>query len=200
MCAELVQSMLQALAKHEHTNYHFPFAGDESWMVYAYDHRTRWVASWDDVDEIERPSHFHQKTMFTVFLNGTWEYKITIPPDGQKVNSAYFIESVLRPLAEICYPQGRGPRERRVMLHFDNAPGHGTERVRENLASFGFRRMAHPPYSQDLASRDFVFGAMKQAFAGQHFATIDDLLMSVDAFLRGLSSDFLQTVFQEWIR
>jgi hypothetical protein len=28
---ELVQSMLQALAKHEHTNYHFPFTSDESW-------------------------------------------------------------------------------------------------------------------------------------------------------------------------
>jgi hypothetical protein len=61
--------------------------------------------------------------------------------------------------------------------------------------------MAHQPYSQDLAPCDFsLFGAMKQAFAEQHFATIDDLLMSVDAFLRGLSADFLQIVFQEWIR
>jgi hypothetical protein len=88
MCAELAQSMLQALVKHEHTNYHFVFTGDESWMFYAYDHRTRWVASWDDVDEIERPSHFHQKTMFTIFFNGTGEYKIAILPEGQKVNSA----------------------------------------------------------------------------------------------------------------
>jgi hypothetical protein len=100
--------MLQAPAKHKHTNYHFPFTGDESWTFYAYDHRTRWGASWDDVDEIERPSHLHQKTMFTVFFNGTGEYKILIPPDGQKVNSEYFIESVLHPLAEICHPQGRG--------------------------------------------------------------------------------------------
>jgi hypothetical protein len=30
MRAELASSMLQALAKHEHTNYHFPFTGDES--------------------------------------------------------------------------------------------------------------------------------------------------------------------------
>jgi predicted transcriptional regulator len=41
MRAELAQSMLQALAKHEHTNHHVPFTGDESWMFYAYDHRTR---------------------------------------------------------------------------------------------------------------------------------------------------------------
>jgi hypothetical protein len=61
--------------------------------------------------------------------------------------------------------------------------------------------MAHPPYSLDLAPYDFFLsGAMKQAFAWQHFATIDDLLMSVEAFLTRLSAEFLQTVFQEWTR
>jgi hypothetical protein len=74
--------------------------------------------------------------MITVFFNGTGEYKIAILPEGQKVNSAYSIESVLRPLAEIYHPDSRGTRKRRVMLHFDNAPVHGTEAVRENLASF----------------------------------------------------------------
>jgi hypothetical protein len=66
--------------------------------------------------------------MFTIFFNGTGEYTITILPQGQKVNSMYFIESVLHPLTEICYPQGRGTHERRVMLHFDNAPVPNTER------------------------------------------------------------------------
>jgi hypothetical protein len=105
-------------------------------MFYAYDHRMRWAASWDDIDEIERSSHFHQKTMFTVFFNGTGECKIATLPGGQKMNSAYFIESVLRPLAEICYPQVRGTRERRIMLHFGNAPVHNTNGVRTNLAGF----------------------------------------------------------------
>jgi hypothetical protein len=83
------------------------------------------------------------------------------------------------------------------MLPFDIAPVYNNEGVRENLASFGFRRIAHPPYSPDLARCDFfLFAAMKQAVAGQHFATIDDLLMSVQAFLRGLSAHFLQTVFR----
>jgi hypothetical protein len=139
--------------------------------------------------------------MFMVFISGTGEYKIAILPEGPKVNSAYFMESVLHPLAEICCPQGRGTRERRVMLHFDNGPAHNTEWVRENLASFGFRRMAHSPYSPDSAPCDFpLFSAVKQAFAVQHFTTIDNLLMSVEAFLRGLSADLLRIAFQEWIR
>jgi hypothetical protein len=40
---------------------------------------------------------------------------------------------------------------------------------------------------------------MKQALVEQRCAAIDDLLMSVEAFRRGISADFLQTVFQEWI-
>jgi hypothetical protein len=42
------------------------FTGDESWMFYAYDHRTMWVVSWDDVVKSERPSHFQEKTIFTI--------------------------------------------------------------------------------------------------------------------------------------
>jgi hypothetical protein len=53
------------------------------------------------------------------------------------------------------------------MLHFAIAPAHIYEGVRESLASFGFRRMAHPPCYLDLAPCDFfLFGAMKRAFAG----------------------------------
>jgi hypothetical protein len=70
---ELAQTMVEALAKHEHMNYRFLFTGDKSWMFDVDGHRTRWVASRDDMDEIERLSHFHQKTMFTIFFNGTGE-------------------------------------------------------------------------------------------------------------------------------
>jgi transposase len=82
------------------------------------------------------------------------------------------------------------------MLHFHNALVHHTEVVREDLASFGFSSMTYAPYSPDLTPCDFFFGAMKRVFAGQHFATIDNLLMSVEAFPRALPADFLQTAFQ----
>jgi hypothetical protein len=77
---EFAQGMLQELAKHEHTKFYFLFTRDEWRIFYAYDHRTMWVASWDDVDEIERRSHVQQKTMFTLFVNGTDDYKIVILP------------------------------------------------------------------------------------------------------------------------
>jgi hypothetical protein len=63
------------------------------------------------------------------------------------MNSTYLIECVLHHLTEVCYPQGRGTQERRVMLHFDNAPVRNTEGAPESLANCGFRRTEHSPYS-----------------------------------------------------
>jgi hypothetical protein len=110
---ELAERMLQALTKHERSHFSFFFTGDESWMFYAYNHRTVWVPSWDDGEEIERPSHFQQKTPLTVFFNGTHEYKIAILPAGQKMNSKYFMQCVLGPLTEVCCPKGQ-------KSHFDH--------------------------------------------------------------------------------
>jgi hypothetical protein len=84
------------------------------------------------------------------------------------------------------------------MLHFDNTPVPNTEGVQKSLAKFEFRKMEHPPYRPDLAPCDFrLFGAMKQAFGGQYFDTINKLFMGVEAFLGELFPDFLQIVFQE---
>jgi hypothetical protein len=67
VCAELAQGVQQALAKHEDTNFTFLFRDDESWVFSAYDYRPVRAASWDDVDGIEGPSHFQQKTMIAFF-------------------------------------------------------------------------------------------------------------------------------------
>jgi hypothetical protein len=99
------------------------------------------MPSWDDADEIERPSHFQQKTMLTVFSNGTGEHKIAILPVGQKMNSRYFMECVLGLLTEVCYPEGRESHKRRVMLQFDNTPIHPTEEVQGHLTDLRFTRM-----------------------------------------------------------
>jgi hypothetical protein len=196
---ELGECMLQALAKRKRNHFHFLLTGDESCIFYAYDHRTMWVSFWDDVDEIERSSHFQQKTMLTIFFDRTREYKIVILPAGQKVHRTYFMECVLGPLTEVCYSQGRKSHIRRVTLHFDNAPIHNTEEVQGHLTNLGFTRMEHPFDSPDLAPCDFFrFGTMKENFSGQHFECVEELVLAVKAFLRGLSADFLQTVFLEW--
>jgi hypothetical protein len=50
---KLAQHMIQVLVKYKRSHFHFLFTGDESWMFSACNHRTMWLASWDDVDEIK---------------------------------------------------------------------------------------------------------------------------------------------------
>jgi hypothetical protein len=113
------------------SNLRFLFTGDESWLFSAYDHETMWAASWDDVNEIERISHFHEKTMFVIFFNGIGNHTSVILPQGQRMNSTFFIECVVRHLGEFCSPEGRTPHQKRVVVHVDNAPIHNTEAVQE---------------------------------------------------------------------
>jgi AraC-like DNA-binding protein len=184
---ELAQRMLQALAKHNRSHFHFLFTADESWIFYTYNSRTIWVESWDDAHRF--------------FFNGTGDDKMAILPPGQKMNGTYFMEYVLGPLTEVCYPESTKSHERRVMVHFGNAPIHNTGGVQEQLTNLGFTRMEHPPDSPDLAPCDFyLFGAMKENFSGQRFERVDELFFAVEAFLGGLSAHFLRTVFLEWER
>jgi hypothetical protein len=77
-----------------------------------------------------------------------------------------------------------------------------TPRVFETIwQTVGFTRMEHPPYSPDPAPCDsFLFGAMKRNSSGQHFESVEGTLLALEAFLGGLSADFLQTVLLEWER
>jgi hypothetical protein len=108
------------------------------------------------------------------------------------------MECVLGPLTEVCYSEGRKSHERRVMVHFGNAPIHNTEEVQNYLTNLGFKRMEHPPSSPDLAPCDFyLFGAMKENFSGQRFESVDELFFPFEAFLKGPPADFLRMGFLE---
>jgi hypothetical protein len=106
-----------------------------------------------------------------IFFNGTGDHTSVILPQGQQMNGTFFIKCVIRPLVGFCYPEGRKPHQKRVVVHFDNALIHNTEAVQECLADCGFKRMNHPAYSPDLAPCDFfLFGAMKENFFRMGFA------------------------------
>jgi hypothetical protein len=61
--------------------------------------------------------------------------------------------------------------------------------------------LEHPPYSLDLAPRDFfLFGAMKGNLWRQRFDSLDGLFDAGESLLGGFCADVLQTVFQERIR
>jgi histone-lysine N-methyltransferase SETMAR len=198
--AQLAGSMLIALEKHRASGFHFMFTGDESWLFYHYERECVWAASWEDIGEIERPSHHQKKTMMTVFFNGSGAFSINLLPQGQKMNSNYFAENIIRPLSALCYPNGRQAHERRVSLHFDNAPIHNTKVVDDAIGSLGLKKLEHPPYSPDLAPCDFfLFGHVKGRLNGCSFATPDEIFAAVQEVINEIPPDVFARVFEEWL-
>jgi hypothetical protein len=97
-----------------------------------------------------------------MFFNGIGQFLIDILPEDMKIDTGYFADNIIDEMARLCCPQGRRSRERRIMLHFDNAPIHGTGAVRDRMAAAELERMKHPPYILDMAPCDiFLFGYAK---------------------------------------
>jgi hypothetical protein len=120
-------------------------------MFYECHRETTWEALWEDVDELERPTHYHRKTMATAFFNGTGEYFLNISPRNWSPDTKNFAEGIVGGLEDICHPKGRNPHERRITLHMENAPIHNTRTVMRQLEQSGFKRTEDPADSPDLA-------------------------------------------------
>jgi hypothetical protein len=124
--AQYAEAMLDILAGHKSARFHFLYTGDESWLLYSDHERTRSVAWSDNAPIVERPSHSHMQTMFSVFFNGTGQFLIDILPECMEMDTDYFAENIINQMVRLSYIQGRRSRERRVMLHFDNARIHSS--------------------------------------------------------------------------
>jgi hypothetical protein len=126
-------------------------------MFYEYHLETVWAASWKEVDKLERPTHYHRKTMITVFFNGTGEYFLNILPRSRSVNTSHFAEEIVRRLLDICHPEVRNPHERKITHHFDNTCIRNVRTVMGQLEQSGFTRMEHPVHCSNLARITFSF-------------------------------------------
>jgi hypothetical protein len=92
---EMTGSILQMLESHTGSNFHFLWTGDESGLFYEDHHETIWAASWKGVDELERPTHYHKKTMITVFCIGVGEYFLNILPRSGSKSTNSLLERLL---------------------------------------------------------------------------------------------------------
>jgi hypothetical protein len=76
-------------------------------MLYTYKQRWFWIAPWEELCEVERPTHHEKKRMISVFFNGTGQYFTDWLPEGRTMDSPYYVDQVLMPIADSCHPRGR---------------------------------------------------------------------------------------------
>jgi hypothetical protein len=78
-----------------------------------------------------------------------------------------------------------------VLLQHDNAwPRTALSKV-ATIQDLSFKRLPHPPYSPDLAPRDFhVFGPLKEATGGKSFRSDEEVQQMVHEWLHSQLKDF----------
>jgi hypothetical protein len=196
---QVAKNMLEILATHAASNFHFLFTGDEPWLLYADHVRTMRTLCLENADQVQKASHITKKTMATVFFNGTGLHMIDILPQNQKMDAEYFSEYIIPSLVSICYPTGRSCRQRKCAVHCDNAPIHNSKVVTDKLDEQNLKRMPHPAYSPDLSSCDFfLFGYLKDKLIDRQYTTPEELFSEVTTIISEIPSDLISRVFATW--
>jgi transposase len=95
-----------------------------------------------------------EKRMPIVFwgIHGITHY-CRLPKDST-LNSSFFCEEVLSPLAQKMQPN---PKKHKLLtlVHMDNARVHTASPTQEKLDVSRFKRTPQPPYGPDIAPSDF---------------------------------------------
>ncbi|KAL4091078.1 hypothetical protein QTP88_025819 [Uroleucon formosanum] len=122
-----------------------------------------------------------------------WEFV----PNGQTVNSSFYIE-VLKRLRDSIRRKRQRKWENGWFLHHDNAPCHSSFAVRQFLTDKKISTIPQPPYSPDIAPCDFwLFPNLKIGLKGERFATIEDIKVNATANLRAIPIEGYQRCFQQ---
>jgi hypothetical protein len=70
-------------------------------------YETMRAASWEEVDKLEWPTHFHRKTMIAAFFNGRWEYFLNILPRSRSMDTKSSAEEIVGGLEMAVIPKAK---------------------------------------------------------------------------------------------
>ncbi|UYV60870.1 hypothetical protein LAZ67_1002645 [Cordylochernes scorpioides] len=145
--------------------------GDESWM-FEYDPESkRQSCAWHTKSSLRpkkaRMSKSRIKTMIIVFFDIRGIVHCEFVPQGQTVNSAFYLEVLRRLKRRIA--SVRTDIKDTVKLHHDNATSHTAFIITNFLAQSNTPVIPHPPYSPDLDPCDFfMFPRLKREMKRKH--------------------------------
>jgi hypothetical protein len=138
--------------------------------------------------------------MLTVFWGIDGFHVVNLTTEQHNYNTQCFISHILEPLLLALFPDGRKPHSRRLSLQLDNCRVHCSKVSERFFAGNSIIRVAHSPYSLDLAPSNFwLFGHMKAASKGQQFPGSEDLLTGIQEFLSQVQRSELEFVVHHWV-
>ena len=151
-----------------------------------------WKHPWSPPPKKFKVTQSAVKIMATVF----WDYRgvllVDFNPKGHTINAQMYSETLKR--LKLAIKRKRPDRNvGDVILLHDNARPHVARVVSDQIASWGWQVLKHPPYSPDLAPSDYhLFGPLKRGLAGQHFGNDNEVKEAVRQWLRCQPDSFFR--------
>jgi len=179
--------------------------GDETW-IYEYDPETKkqsmeWKKKGEPRSKKARMSKSKIKAMLILFFDSRGIVLQEWVPQGQTVNSAYYLEVMKRLRDRVRKKRPDLWQNQSWVLHHDNAPSHTAIIVKQFLARTSTTVIEHPPYSPDLAPCDFyLFPKIKEKLKGHHFQTLETIKESTAQALSEVTSEQFDECFEGWKR
>lgn len=176
--------------------------GDESW-IYAYDPETKqqstvWVFQDEPSPTKVVRSRSTSKQMVACFF-GISGHVATVPlVEKRTVNSEWY--------TTICLPKVFGEirktnRNRRIILHHDNASSHTSRQTSDFLSTQNIELMGHPAYSPDLAPNDFyLFPTVKDKLRGQRFSTPEEAVEAFKMHVLEIPTSEWHKCYENWFK
>ena len=191
--------LFQVLEKSKHNGYRDIITGDQSWFIYNYSPTGAWVLQ-DDEAPVYSNDHICIEKMMITVIWGVWGvYIVDELPEGEHLNSSYFVEHILIPLEaqkDQIWPQ-RG--KHKIWLHLDNCKVHNSKYTQLEIEKSVFKRAPHPPYSPDIAPSDFfLFGYVKDKLEGQSFTEREALYEAISNIIQEIPFEMKRKVFDHW--
>lgn len=139
-----------------------------------------------------------KKVMLVAFFDSEGMLYHHYVPNGQTINSAYYIEVLCKFLDHL---RRKRPNmwPNNFILHQDNARPHVSRETMSFIAQKSIKLLPHAPYSPDLAPCDFwLFPTLKAELAGCKHKTMVELKVATEGVTSRLSKNGLLHVFISW--
>jgi transposase len=140
-----------------------------------------------------------KKTMVSAYFSPCDFVSVEFLLMGQKYNSQFFTETVLRSIEKKLAECRLKLRTTTAHLHVDNAKPHTSIMSIEKIEELGFILVPQPPYSPDLAPCDFfMFGYVKQHLEGKHFTREDEVIATLREVFDKIPLQTFQNAMDDW--
>jgi hypothetical protein len=147
--------------------------------------------------EVKNRTVSSRKSMLTVFWNSHGFHLVTILLPRPSFHVVWLIDGNLIPLLDKFFPAEWNARERKLVMHMDNAPIYNSRVTQDFFGHNPVKILPHPPYSPDIWPLDFyLFGKVKSALIGRETPDEIDLLEAITQIVNRISGAELQCVFR----